>query len=130
MKYFFAPVLLSAGSQTNGFVVLGVAVAVALVLLLIFKNKNSGGEVDSVQFEDPAPFVQPSVPAKPAARKAKAAAPAPVVEQDIPGEVVAVIAAAIAAMSGGKYVLRAVHRADRRTDAWARAGRTDATTPF
>ena len=72
-----------------------------------------------------------AVSAKPAAPAAKpAAAPAPVVEQGIPGEIVAVIAAAIAAMGDGKYVLRAVRRADRKNGAWSRAGVNDVTSPF
>ena len=67
---------------------------------------------------------------QPAAKPAAPAAPAPVVEQGIPGEIVAVIAAAIAAMGDGKYVLRAVHRADRKNGAWSRAGIDDVTSPF
>ena len=49
-------------------------------------------------------------------------------EAGIPPEVVAVIAAAVCAMGGGKYTLRAVRRADR--SAWARAGALDVTEPF
>ena len=62
-------------------------------------------------------------------RAAAPAAPrAPQVEAGIPPEVVAVIAAAVCAMGGGKYTLRAVRRADR--SAWARAGALDVTEPF
>ncbi|MCI2046163.1 MAG: OadG family protein [Faecalibacterium sp.] len=61
----------------------------------------------------------------------KAAAPAPVVEKGIPGAVVAVIAAAIAAISGGKYTLRAVRRANGESRGnWGRAGVSDVTSPF
>lgn len=49
------------------------------------------------------------------------------VEAGIPGEVVAVIMAAITAMGGGKYVLRTVRRAP---NAWAKAGVNDTTAPF
>ena len=56
----------------------------------------------------------------------KAAAPS--VEQGIPAEIVAVIVAAISAISGGKYTLRAVRRA--KSDAWSRAGVSDVTSPF
>ncbi len=61
----------------------------------------------------------------------QAAVPAPVVEQGIPGAVVAAIAAAIAAISGGKYTLRSVRRAsgDSRGN-WGRAGVNDVTSPF
>ena len=69
-----------------------------------------------------------AAPAKPAAPAAKPAAPAaPVVEQGISAEIVAVIAAAISAMSGGKYTLRAVRRAQNN---WGRAGVDDTTAPF
>lgn len=68
-------------------------------------------------------------PAEAPAMPAPAAAPrAPQVEAGIPPEVVAVIAAAVCAMGGGKYTLRAVRRADR--SAWARAGALDVTEPF
>jgi sodium pump decarboxylase gamma subunit len=52
---------------------------------------------------------------------------APVVEKGIPEAVVAVIAAAIAAISGGRYKLRAVRRAASN---WGRAGVSDVTSPF
>ena len=67
--------------------------------------------------------------AKPAAPAAKPAAPAPapVVEKGISAEIVAVIAAAVAAMSGGKYTLRAVRRSSNN---WGRAGTNDVTSPF
>ncbi len=66
--------------------------------------------------------------AKPAAgAPVKPAAPAPAVESGISAEIVAVIAAAISAMSGGKYTLRAVRRASNN---WGRAGVDDTTSPF
>ncbi len=62
---------------------------------------------------------------------AAAPAPAPAVQQGIPAEIVAAIAAAIAAMSGGRYVLRAVRRADGDVRGnWGKAGVTDVTSPF
>jgi sodium pump decarboxylase gamma subunit len=56
----------------------------------------------------------------------------PEVEEGIPGEVVAAIAAAITALGGGKYVLRAVHRAgnDGGRGVWGKAGTSDTTAPF
>ena len=76
------------------------------------------------------PAEAPALPGPPAAPKgaAPAAPRAPQVEAGIPPEVVAVIAAAVCAMGGGKYTLRAVRRADR--SAWARAGALDVTEPF
>ena len=49
---------------------------------------------------------KPAAPAKPAAPVQQAAAPAPQVEEGIPGDVVAAIMAAIHAMGNGKYTLR------------------------
>ena len=63
---------------------------------------------------------------KPAAPKAPAA-PAPVVEEGIPGDVVAAIMAAIHAMGNGKYTLKAVRRA---ANGWSKAGVNDTTAPF
>ena len=68
-------------------------------------------------------------PAAPAAPKPEApAAPQPQVEPGIPGDVIAAIAAAIYALGGGKYTLRAVRRADR--GGWSKAGVSDTTAPF
>ena len=58
---------------------------------------------------------------------AKAAAPAPVVEEGIPGDVVAAIMAAIHAMGNGKYTLKAVRRSQ---NGWGKAGVNDTTAPF
>ena len=61
-------------------------------------------------------------------RKAAAkAAPAPVVEEGIPGDVVAAIMAAIHAMGNGKYTLKAVRRSK---NGWGKAGVNDTTAPF
>lgn len=71
--------------------------------------------------------------AAPAAAPAAAAGPEqPEIEEGIPGEVVAAIAAAIHALGGGKYTLRAVRRADHGTGrgVWGRAGVSDTTEPF
>ena len=70
--------------------------------------------------------------AKESAAKAQAAAPvpdpAPVVEEGIPQEVVAAIAAALACLSGGKYQLRALRKAQR--SGWSQSGIQDHTQPF
>ena len=70
---------------------------------------------------------KPAAPAKPAAPVQQAAAPAPQVEEGIPGDVVAAIMAAIHAMGNGKYTLRAVRRG---TNGWGKAGVNDTTAPF
>ena len=58
---------------------------------------------------------------------------APVVEDGIEEEIVAVIAAAVAAMSaqsGKKLVVRSVKRSVSQRDPWAAAGLADNTRPF
>ena len=70
---------------------------------------------------------KPAAPAKPAATVQQAAAPAPQVEEGIPGDVVAAIMAAIHAMGNGKYTLKAVRRG---TNGWGKAGVNDTTAPF
>lgn len=70
-----------------------------------------------------------------AAAAAAAVAPVPEgpdVEEGIPGEVVAAIAAAIHALGGGKYTLRAVRRAGHSNGrgVWGKAGVSDTTQPF
>ena len=67
-----------------------------------------------------APAVKPAAAVQPAA-------PAPQVEEGIPGDVVAAIMAAIHAMGNGKYTLRAVRRSK---NGWGNAGVNDTTAPF
>ena len=64
---------------------------------------------------------------KKAAKTAAQAAPAPQVEEGIPGDVVAAIMAAIHAMGNGKYTLKAVRRGK---NGWGKAGVNDTTAPF
>ena len=66
--------------------------------------------------------VQPAAPVQQAA-----AAPAPQVEEGIPGDVIAAIMAAIHAMGNGKYTLKAVRRSK---NGWGNAGVNDTTAPF
>ena len=71
---------------------------------------------------------KPAAPAKPAAPvQQAAAAPAPQVEEGIPGDVIAAIMAAIHAMGNGKYTLKAVRRSK---NGWGNAGVNDTTAPF
>ena len=71
---------------------------------------------------------KPAAPAaKPAAAPVQQAAPAPQVEEGIPGDVVAAIMAAIHAMGNGKYTLKAVRRGK---NGWGKAGVNDTTAPF
>ncbi len=75
-----------------------------------------------------APAPAPAAPKAPPAGAKPAVSAPPRIEAGIPGEVVAVIAAAVCAMSGGRYTLRAVRRADK--SGWNRAGISDTTAPF
>ncbi len=69
-----------------------------------------------------APAAQPAAPVQQAA-----VAPAPQVEEGIPGDVIAAIMAAIHAMGNGKYTLKAVRRSK---NGWGNAGVNDTTAPF
>ena len=76
----------------------------------------------------PKAAAKPAAPAaKPAAAPVQQAAPAPQVEEGIPGDVVAAIMAAIHAMGNGKYTLKAVRRGK---NGWGKAGVNDTTAPF
>lgn len=73
-----------------------------------------------------------SQPQAPAA-KPPVSAPMPIVEDGIGDEVVAVIAAAVAAMTGGKGVLRSVKRSGGKASGrspWMTAGLMQNTRPF
>ena len=111
--------------DSNTIITIVIAVAgLAFGLFALNRSRASSGTPKA------RPAEAPAMPAPAAAPRAAApAAPrAPQVEAGIPPEVVAVIAAAVYAMGGGKYTLKAVRRADR--SAWARAGALDVTEPF
>lgn len=116
-------------------IVLVFLILVLLMLIIMLEGKIFDG-LNASKKAKAERKAQESVKAAPAVQAAKPAAapvqePAPVVEQGISGEIVAAIAAAIAAISGGKYTLRAVRRAgaDAR-GSWGRAGVNDVTSPF
>lgn len=135
MSNFFGATLLAINPQPSDLVVTitGVLLVffILVILMLIITIEGKIFDHLNAKKNHQKDAQMKAVSAKPAAPAAKpAAAPAPVVEQGIPGEIVAVIAAAIAAMGDGKYVLRAVRRADRKNGAWSRAGVNDVTSPF
>lgn len=75
----------------------------------------------------------PAVPApKPKPAAAPNIAPTPAVQDGIPEEVVAVIAAAVASMApeGKRYAVRKVSRVREGRPVWAAAGLADSTRPF
>lgn len=70
-----------------------------------------------------------AAPAAPAPA-APAPASAPVVQEGIPPEVVAAIAAAVSQVEGGKYTLRSVTTAQKGHSQWGLAGVISYTEPF
>ena len=105
-------------------------VLVFLILILLMAIITLEGKIfDSMNAKKKAakeaakaPAVQPAAPVQQAA-----AAPAPQVEECIPGDVIAAIMAAIHAMGNGKYTLKAVRRSK---NGWGNAGVNDTTAPF
>lgn len=105
-------------------------VLVFLILILLMAIITLEGKIfDSMNAKKKAakeaakaPAVQPAAPVQQAA-----AAPAPQVEEGIPGDVIAAIMAAIHAMCNGKYTLKAVRRSK---NGWGNAGVNDTTAPF
>ena len=102
--------------QQQGFAVMGAVVRLC----------TDDPVVDAAKEAAKAPAAQPA--AQPAAPvQQAAAAPAPQVEEGIPGDVIAAIMAAIHAMGNGKYTLKAVRRSK---NGWGNAGVNDTTAPF
>ena len=110
-------------------------VLVFLILVLLMAIITLEGKIfDAMNGKKAAAKAAPKAAAKPAAPAAKPAAapvqqaaPAPQVEEGIPGDVVAAIMAAIHAMGNGKYTLKAVRRGK---NGWGKAGVNDTTAPF
>ena len=107
----------------------GIALVFLILVLLMAIITLEGKIFDSMNAKKKAakeaakaPAAQPAAPVQQAA-----AAPAPQVEEGIPGDVVAAIMAAIHAMGNGKYTLKAVRRSK---NGWSNAGVNDTTAPF
>ena len=100
-------------------------VLVFLILVLLMAIITLEGKIfDSMNAKKKAAKTAAQAPAaKPAAAPVQQAAPAPQVEEGIPGDVVA----AIHAMGNGKYTLKAVRRGK---NGWGKAGVNDTTAPF
>ena len=106
----------------------GIVLVFAILVLLMAIITMEGKIFDGMNAKKAAAKAAPKAPAaKPAAPVQQAAAPAPVVEEGIPGDVVAAIMAAIHAMGNGKYTLKAVRRSK---NGWGNAGVNDTTAPF
>ena len=105
-------------------------VLVFLILILLMAIITLEGKIfDSMNAKKKAAKEAAKAPAaQPAAHvQQAAAAPAPQVEEGIPGDVIAAIMAAIHAMGNGKYTLKAVRRSK---NGWGNAGVNDTTAPF
>ena len=104
-------------------------VLVFLILVLLMAIITLEGKIfDGMNAKKAAAKVAaPKAPAAKPAAPVQQAAPAPVVEEGIPGDVVAAIMAAIHAMGNGKYTLKAVRRSK---NGWGKAGVNDTTAPF
>ena len=113
----------------------GIVLVFAILVLLMAIITLEGKIFDAMNGKKAAAKAAPEAAAKSAAPAAKpaapvqqaAAAPAPQVEEGIPGDVVAAIMAAIHAMGNGKYTLKAVRRSK---NGWGNAGVNDTTAPF
>ena len=101
------------------------AMLVALCLIITLEGKifdSMNAKKKAAKEAAKAPAAPPAAPVQQAA-----AAPAPQVEEGIPGDVIAAIMAAIHAMGNGKYTLKAVRRSK---NGWGNAGVNDTTAPF
>ena len=122
---------LSAGAAWS-VVFTGIIVVFAILVVLVFLcsllSIVIGGQGKKDKKEG---TVQKSEPPK-AAPAPVPAAPAPVVEEGIPGEVVAAISAAVACMLGSDkpFAVRSVKRARESRPAWNAAGIAENTRPF
>lgn len=87
-------------------------------------SKKAAKKGESTESAEPAPVLStPPIPAKPA--------PAPVVEQGISDEVVAAIAAAVAATQGSGAVVRSIKKKNvGGRNPWSAAATADNTRPF
>ena len=116
----------------------GILIVFAILLLLIFIFYAYGGIFGAITSAKSKKLAAKK--AAEAASKVKeeqtvtAASPEPVDDGTIPGEIIAVIAAAVAAMSDGKkYAVKKASRAQRQTgsrNAWAAYGIYENTRPF
>lgn len=125
---------------TSTVVIAGIVIVLGILVLLIFVFKAFGAIVHGAETrakKNKLKAMESQVAVAPAAApapKAVPAAPAPVVESGIPGEVVAVIAAAVAASEGPGAVVQSVRRVRPNPvgvrNPWAAAAVAENTRPF
>ena len=124
---------------TSTVVIAGIVIVLGILVLLIFVFKAFGAIVHGAETRGKkkklkAMESQVTVASAPSAPAVKAAPAAPVVESGIPGEVVAVIAAAVAASEGPGAVVQSVRRVRPNPvgvrNPWAAAAVAENTRPF
>ena len=112
-------------------VLVGITLVFLILLLLTLLITLQGKVFDRLTASQKAKKAKAAPSAAVSAPPAPAASPtAPVIEEGIPPEVVAVIAAAVASMDGGTYTLRSLTRAGKGRGAWGLAGVASDTEPF
>lgn len=111
------------------------AMLVALCLIITLEGKIFDN-INNKKNDKPAAPKAPAASAAKAAPAAKPAAPAAKADNgSIPGEIIAVISAAVASVCGGNAVIRGIKRVSKpaagsRRGAWGDAGVREHTTPF
>ena len=112
---------------TSTVVIAGIVIVLGILVLLIFVFKAFGAIVHGAETRGKKKKLK-------AMESQVTAAPAPVVESGIPGEVVAVIAAAVAASEGPGAVVQSVRRVRPNPvgvrNPWAAAAVAENTRPF
>jgi sodium pump decarboxylase gamma subunit len=126
--------LLSTSEPSSASVVLTSLTLVFLLLILLACIITLEGKIfDAINNKKRMPKA-PAAPAAAAPAAQASAAPAPAVQKGISGEIIAVISAAVAFVTGGKGSIRSVRRAGSaktsRRGAWGNAGVNDTTRPF
>lgn len=127
---------------TSTVVIAGIVIVLGILVLLIFVFKAFGAIVHGAETRGKKKKLKAmesqvtvaSAPAPAPAAQTAPSAPAPVVESGIPGEVVAVIAAAVAASEGPGAVVQSVRRVRPNPvgvrNPWAAAAVVENTRPF
>ena len=113
-------------------------VFVALILLImiiglfgkIFSAKGNSKKTKKAKAEKVAPAPKAQVASQAASAAKNTASSAPVASNSIPDEIIAVIAAAVASLDDGSYVIRSVRRSSEGRPAWSMAGIYENTRPF
>lgn len=119
----------------------GLVVVVAALIVLTYVIKGYGALITSItaagkkkkaEAQAAKKAAQEAVkPAVPAVKAAPAAPAAPAVQEGIPGEVIAAIAAAVDYTYGaGTHTIRAVRRIPQNRSAWGSAALAESTRPF